>query len=338
MRQPFGLRFGGVLLFACTIILKCGNGGIVRTLLVDGDGDPTHDAPTSLDLTPLGNESIAKNVAVDGNGAPTSHRLHPEDIDGEQAYLHIFKPTAVTPLSGTAVVVCPGGSYRQLVMEGGPGDPTFGLPGEALAQWLPRHGVLACLLRYRLPAGRGDVPLADVQLAIRRVREGGLAAGDSRAIDPPTKVGVMGFSSGGHLAGSAATMFTGPVDRPDFAVLVYPVVTMSGGWRHEPSARNLLGANPSRADLERFSLELRVTANTPPAFLAHAVDDKVVPVQNSRRFAAACWEHDVNSQLLELSDGGHGLNGYKGPNWEAWQVQALRWMRNVVNGRPVKVL
>ena len=270
-------------------------------------------------------------AALDGV-APTIHQLHPEDIDGEQAYLHVFAPTTKTPLAGTAVVVCPGGGYGGLAMEGGVGQPTFGLPGEAVAQWLAHQGVLACLLQYRLPAGRKNVPLTDCQLAIRAVRDHAAAW----AIDP-SRVGVMGFSAGGHLAGSATTLFTSPADRPDFAILVYPVVTMTGHWRHQGSVENLLGNEPTPDDLHRFSLEQQVTPDTPPTFLAHALDDVAVPIENARLFAASCWEHGVKSQLLELSDGGHGLNGYKGPNWEAWQGQAIRWMHAVIHGEPAEL-
>ena len=226
-------------------------------------------------------------------------------------------------------MVCPGGGYGSLAMEGGVGQPSYDLPGEAVAQWLARHGVLACLLQYRLPKGRKDVPLTDCQLAIRAVRDHATAW----EIEP-AKIGVMGFSAGGHLAGSAATLFTGPADRPDFAILVYPVVTMVGHWRHEGSVTNLLGEQPGADELQHFSLEQQVKSSTPPTFLAHALDDVAVPIENARRFAAACWEHGVDSQLLELSDGGHGLNGYKGPNWEAWQGQAIRWMHTVVHGKP----
>jgi acetyl esterase/lipase len=280
----------------------------------------------------LGRRCCAAATTSSATAPPTTHPLHAEEVDGEQAYLHVFAPTVTSALAGTAVVVCPGGGYGGLAMEGGVGEPSFGLPGEAVAQWLAEHGVVACLLQYRLPAGRKAVPLTDCQLAIRAVRDHAAAW----AIEP-SKVGIIGFSAGGHLAGSAATLFTGPSDRPDFAILVYPVVTMAGDWRHQGSVDNLLGEEPAAADLARFSLEQQVTADTPPTFLTHALDDAAVPVENARRFAAACWGHGVDSQLLELSDGGHGLNGYRGPNWEAWKGQAVRWMHTVVNGAPAEL-
>lgn len=261
---------------------------------------------------------------------------HPADIDGEQAFISVFQPTraaaCTSPVTGTAVVVCPGGGYRSLAMEGGVGSPTHGLPGEAIAQWLCEHGIVAVVLEYRLPRGRKEVPLTDAQLAITTVRARAVEWGIDEA-----KVGIIGFSAGGHLVLSAATLFTSPADRPDFVIAVYPVVTMEGDWRHQGSVDNLLGDSPTSEDMQHYSLEQQVTADTPPTFLAHALDDMAVPVENSRRFAAECWAHDVPTQLLELSDGGHGLNGYQGPNWEAWKGQAIRWLATVVSGVPLPV-
>ena len=122
---------------------------------------------------------------------------------------------------------------------------------------------------------------------------------------------------------------TGYIDRqgcrPDFAVLVYPVISL-GDLAHSGSRRNLLGAEPSPALIESFSNELQVTERTPPVFLAHAVDDKPVPIEHSRQFYAALQKHKVASRLLELPSGGHGLDGYKGPMWDAWQEQSLEWL------------
>ncbi|GBL29785.1 hypothetical protein EMGBS10_09350 [Opitutia bacterium] len=141
------------------------------------------------------------------------------------------------------------------------------------------------------------------------------------------KVGIIGFSAGGHLAATAATHFTAET-RPDFAILVYPVVTMSTGT-HGGSKKNLLGPNPTDELANLFSNEKQVTKDTPPTFLAHALDDKPVPIENSRLFHQACQAKGVPSRLLELPNGGHGLNGYKGPSWDAWQKQSLEWLREL---------
>lgn len=222
----------------------------------------------------------------------------------------------------TAIVICPGGGYGGLVT---------GAEGHGIAKWLNTNGITGVVLEYRLPKGRSFVPLLDAQRAIRTVRANAEQWGVDRQ-----RVGIMGFSAGGHLAATAATHFdSGKADstdhvqqqssRPDFAILVYPVITMNA-QTHGGSRRNLLGAAPSPEMLKLFSNEQQVSDETPPAFLAHAVDDKPVPIENSRLFYQALQKHNIPSKLLELPSGGHGLNGYKGPMWDAWQKQSLEWL------------
>lgn len=224
--------------------------------------------------------------------------------------------------NGAAVVICPGGGYGGLVTGG---------EGHGIAAWLNKHGITGIVLEYRLPAGRPFVPLLDAQRALRTVRTNAKAWG----VDP-TKVGIMGFSAGGHLASTAATHFDDgdpkagdAVDRascrPDFAVLVYPVVTM-GTKTHGGSRNNLLGKEPDAKLIELFSNEKQVTARTPPTFLAHAKDDKVVVPDHSKALYDALQAQKVPSFYLELASGGHGLNGYKGPMWDAWQTKSLAWL------------
>lgn len=213
--------------------------------------------------------------------------------------------------NGAAVVICPGGGYGGLVVAG---------EGHGIAKWLNAQGITGIVLEYRLPAGHDQVPLLDAQKAIALTR----AHADEWKVDPK-KVGIIGFSAGGHLASTAATHFT-PANRPDFAILIYPVITMGIGT-HGGSKKNLLGPNPSAELLALYSNEKQVTKDTPPTFLAHAVDDKTVPIEHSRLFHAACQAQGVPSKLLELPNGGHGLNGYKGPSWDAWQKQSLEWLR-----------
>jgi len=224
--------------------------------------------------------------------------------------------------NGAAVVICPGGGYGGLVT---------GAEGHGIAKWLNGHGAAGIVLEYRLPRGRSFVPLLDAQRAIRIVR--------ARAADwgiDGSRVGIMGFSAGGHLASTAATHFEParpdaadeldrPSSRPDFAVLVYPVVTM-GAATHGGSKQNLLGSNPSQALMDLFSNEKQVSGQTPPMFLAHALDDKPVPPENSRDLYVALQKAGVASKYLELPSGGHGLNGYQGPMWDAWQQQSLEWL------------
>ena len=155
----------------------------------------------------------------------------------------------------------------------------------------------------------------------------------------PQRIGIMGFSAGGHLAATAATRFDAgnpaaadPVERagsrPNFAVLVYPVISM-GPKGHGGSRRNLLGADASAEMVALFSNEKQVTAQTPPTFLAHALDDRVVSSDNSRMFHEALKTQGIKTQYLELPSGDHGLNGYKGPMWDAWQSGALKWLASL---------
>lgn len=236
-----------------------------------------------------------------------------------EVFITVHQPA--TP-NGTAVVICPGGGYGGLVTGG---------EGHGIAAWLNKHGIAGVVLEYRLPAGRTFVPLNDAQRAIRTVR--------SRAKEwqiDQGKIGIIGFSAGGHLASTAGTHFDGgdpksadPIEqvscRPDFTILIYPVISM-GEKTHQGSKQNLLGTQPTAKMVDLFSNEKQVNEKTPPTFLAHALDDKVVVPENSRMFYEACQAHKVPSMYLELPSGGHGLNGYKGPMWDAWQEKSLIWL------------
>ena len=236
-----------------------------------------------------------------------------------EVFITVHRPAKA---NGAAIVICPGGGYGGLVTGG---------EGHGIAAWLNKHGITGVVLEYRLPAGRTYVPLLDAQRAIRTVRARAAEWGVDRA-----RIGIMGFSAGGHLASTADTHFdegdaksTDPIARvscrPDFAILVYPVISM-GDKTHQGSKQNLLGANPSKELVELFSNEKQVTDKTPPTFLAHAKDDTVVVPENAQMFYDALQAHKVPSRYLQLPSGGHGLNGYKGPMWDAWQEQSLAWL------------
>ncbi|MHB8974125.1 MAG: alpha/beta hydrolase [Pirellulaceae bacterium] len=224
--------------------------------------------------------------------------------------------------TGAAVVICPGGGYIRHVVD---------REGYPIADWLTAKGIAAILLEYRLPEGRTWVPLLDALRAIRVTR----AKAAEWKIDPQ-RIGILGFSAGGHVASSAGTHFDAgrvgnadPIEgvscRPDFMLLVYPVVTM-GEQTHELSKTKLLGAHPKPELVQLFSNETQVTDQTPPAFLAHAQDDTDVPPDNSRRFVAALKAHHVPVEYLELPSGGHGFNGCQGPLWEEWKAKSLVWL------------
>ncbi len=234
--------------------------------------------------------------------------------------LQVFLPPA-DKANGAAIVICPGGGYIRHVTE---------REGYPIAQWLNEHGIAGIILEYRVPELRHQVPLLDAQRAIRITRSKAAAW----KIDPK-RIGILGFSAGGHVASTSATHFDAgnasaadPIEqqssRPDFAWFVYPVVTMRD-FTHGGSKSKLLGSDPSPELLHLYSNEEQVTDNTPPVFLAHAIDDKSVPIENSRQFVAAMKQHKVPVELLELPSGGHGLNGCKGPLWEQWKAAALKW-------------
>ncbi|YCM45684.1 alpha/beta hydrolase [Verrucomicrobiaceae bacterium 227] len=242
-------------------------------------------------------------------------------FENANATLTIFHPKKP---NGTALVICPGGGYGRVV--GGEGAP--------IAKWLNTHGITGIVLNYRLPQGNPYRPLSDVQQALRFTR--------AQASDwhlKPDRIGVIGFSAGGHLAAMAATKFTSgeatasdPVQqqssRPDFAILVYPVITM-GRDTHLGSRNNLLGPDPAEDLIHLYSNELQVTSKTPPTFLAHALDDRPVPPTNSEKFRDALLAKKVPAKYLPLASGGHGLNGYQGPMWDAWQTQSMQWLTSL---------
>lgn len=224
--------------------------------------------------------------------------------------------------NGAALVICPGGGYGGKVVEG---------EGHGIARWLNSNGIAGIVLEYRLPAGNYHRPMLDAQRALRLVR----ARASEWKLDPH-RIGIIGFSAGGHLASTAGTHFDAgdataadPVERvscrPDFMVLVYPVITM-GEKTHGGSRNNLLGPKPTTALKELFSNEKQVTAQTPPTFLTHARTDAVVPVSHSQMFHEALKDNGVASELQEFPKGNHGYNGYKGEEWDAWQKRSLEWL------------
>lgn len=276
-------------------------------------------AACPADEVPLAKTATEAKRASLWNGRAPVGASATEDGD---AWITVHQPADP---NGTAVVICPGGGYGGLVV---------GPEGHGIAAWLNQQGITGVVLEYRLPAGRHAVPLLDAQRAIRTMR----ANAKQWQLDP-SRIGIMGFSAGGHLASTAATRFdngdTSAADaiervscRPDFAILVYPVVTF-GEKGHAGTKTNLLGKAPSPDWIKFYSNELQVTANTPPTFLAHALDDGPVPPENSRLLYAALQAKGIPSKYLELPSGGHGLNGYKGPMWDAWQEQSLAWLSDL---------
>ncbi len=239
--------------------------------------------------------------------------------------------TSVLPAQGTAtgaaVIVCPGGGYQYLAKH-------EGLPP---AQFLAGLGITAFVLKYRIaPRYHYEAIHQDVMRAMRLVRYNAAAWG----LDPQ-KIGIMGFSAGGHLAAMAATCWdngnpvsSDPIDRvssrPDAAMLIYPVITMRRSFTHMGSRINLIGSHPAPAMVQAMSLETRVNAQTPPCFLVCTADDPVVPAKNSLEFALACWTAHVPVELHMYEHGPHGYGLAEGYRvLSRWPSACALWLQKL---------
>jgi acetyl esterase/lipase len=254
-------------------------------------------------------------------GAPGAMGEGPAD----KPFLSIYAAPA-DRANGAAIVVCPGGGYGGLALSH---------EGHDVAAWLNGLGVSAFVLRYRHSPYRHPAPMMDVQRAIRTVR--------SRAKEwnvDPAKIGVLGFSAGGHLASTAVTHFDDgkadaedPIDRagcrPDFGVLVYPVIVLDKPYTHQGSKKNLLGDKVNDPALvEDLSTEKRVTEKTPPCFLIHTTEDRGVPPENSIDFYLALRKAKVPAELHIYEKGPHGfgLGNDKNPELKSWPERCASWM------------
>lgn len=241
-----------------------------------------------------------------------------------------FYPAPAEKATGTAVIICPGGGYAGLAIRH---------EGLQVAQWFNSFGVTAFVLTYRQPddaimENKSIGPMQDGQKAIRIVRRHAKEWGIN-----PNKIGIMGFSAGGHLASTLSTHFNEmayqPDDstsaRPDFSLLIYPVISMDSTITHWGSRVNLLGNNPTPEQVKHFSNELQVNAQTPPAFLVQSFDDDVVPVQNSIVYALALRKYKIPGELHLYQSGGHGygLSQWAGTQ-SAWPEACRKWLE--VNG------
>lgn len=226
-----------------------------------------------------------------------------------------------------AIIICPGGGY---------GYEAYQHEGVQVAQWLAELGYQAFVLKYRLPdetlfEQATFIPMADARQAIRLVRKMAKSVG----VDAQ-KVGIMGFSAGGHLAASASTLFNkkipyakkGKTVRPDFSILIYPVISMTDELTHRGSRKALLGDAPSPEMIELFSLEKQVSPSTPPTFILHAADDKAVPVGNTNAYAAALRDNNVPVNEIILPQGGHGFGFRKESPAFQWTDHLAKWLEN----------
>ena len=236
--------------------------------------------------------------------------------------------------TGTAVVICPGGGYGALA---------YNHEGIQVAKWLNENGITGVILRYRMLPYRHPVPMMDVQRAMQMVRANAMEWG----LDMD-RIGVLGFSAGGHLASTASVHCLDadrdsddPIkrfsSRPDFSVLIYPVITMRE-WTHAGSKRNLLGPKPTDELIALMSNEEQVNEKTPPTLLVHSKDDKAVPIKNSEAYLAALKEHNVPGELLVYETGGHGYGLGRTVDHEtaAWPGACIKWFESIGVIEPVE--
>jgi len=247
--------------------------------------------------------------------------------------LTVYGPAIDRP-NGTAVIIAPGGGYVRL---------STNREGEQYAAWLSTLGVTSFVLKYRMQEFGHPAPLQDVLRAVRLVRE---HAGEYHI--RPDRIGVMGSSAGGHLAASAGTLFDSPLGRtgaaidkvsarPDFLMLMYPVITMEEPAVHKGSRTALLGKNPGKDALQLMSVEKQVTAQTPPTLLIHTQEDQAVPVENSILFYQALTRAKVPAEMYLFEHGSHGMGMRAGLGTaSSWPKRAEEWLKERGLLDPVK--
>lgn len=229
--------------------------------------------------------------------------------------------------NGTAIIICPGGGYGRLSVD---------LEGYDIALWFNKLGITAFVLKYRLPSDlimkdKSIGPLQDAQEAIRIVRRNAA----SWKINPD-KIGILGFSAGGHLASTASTHFNNVVyqpaeptsARPDFSILIYPVISMDSAITHKATKQNLLGKKPAAEQIKKYSNELQVNQTTPQTFLVHATDDRSVPAQNSINYYLALKKNNIPAEMHIYEKGGHGFGLGKTQGTEStWPEACKNWLK-----------
>lgn len=251
-------------------------------------------------------------------GAPNSNELTGEEfLKNGTRITNVTKPTltifpAKNP-NGLAIIACPGGGYAHLAMD---------TEGTDMADWFNRQGITYAVLKYRMPNGHHEVPLSDALESIRIMRQYAEKCGFK-------KIGIMGSSAGGHLASTVATHFTED-SRPDFQILFYPVITSDPSYSHQGSIENLCGKNPSQEMLGLYANEKQIKENTPPAFIMHCTDDKVVPVANSINYYMALVEKNISASLHIWPEGGHGWGYRDNFSWKReWTGELEKWLREL---------
>lgn len=265
-------------------------------------------------------ETYIENVTISDGRITRCERVKTTDLT-------VFLPPREKS-TGTAVLICPGGGYAALA---------FDHEGNAIARWLNDNGIAGIILKYRLPSDRimqdkSVGPLQDAQEAMRIIRRNA----KEWNIDP-AKIGVIGFSAGGHLASTLSTHFAEKVydikdktsARPDFSLLIYPVISFDTTFTHMGSRNNLIGMDPGESLVIRFSNDLQITEETPPAFLVHSADDRAVPALNTISYFNGLQKQGINSEMHVFQKGGHGYGLATGRGTESlWPELCINWLKS----------
>ncbi|HEX3009716.1 MAG TPA: alpha/beta hydrolase [Bacteroidales bacterium] len=298
---------------------------IIAMILLNAITITVSAQPVNIKLWPSGipNSKVSKDY-VEKTNTGTDGVVRVEKVSDPD--MKVYLPQA-DKATGTAVLIIPGGGYGIIAIDH---------EGYAIAKWLNNQGIAGIVLKYRLPSDiimtdKSVGPLQDAQEAIRIIRRNA----STWKIDPH-KIGVMGFSAGGHLASTLSTHYNEKVyevkdsvsARPDFSLLIYPVITFDAAYTHGGSRSNLIGANPSDEQVKRFSNELQINKDTPPAFLVHSSDDTVVPVLNSINYFQGLQKNKIPAELHIFQKGGHGYGLGRTNGTEAgWPALCLTWMK-----------
>jgi len=283
-------------------------------------------------ILPLWNDEIPNRI--DNNEKETQVNKDPglfwiENV--QKPAIEVFLPSKANA-NGQAVLICPGGGYKGLA---------YDWEGTDIAKLLNSRGIAGIVLKYRLPESKSftnsqEVPLQDAQRAIRLVRYHAKEWNFS-----PDKIGIMGFSAGGHLAATLGTHFnvkTSNINdtinklgaKPNFMILVYPVISMNDNITHEGSKKALLGEDPKQSLVDYYSNELQVKSNTPPTFIIHATDDDSVPVENSIEFYKALKEKQIAVEMHIYPDGGHGFSlALNNKHLSTWPQRLFEWLQSL---------
>jgi acetyl esterase/lipase len=291
---------------------------IALTLLLAAALPLTQAAPSVLPLWPEG---------VPGAKPGLGAERHDDGRIGNvsEPTLTVYAPAVDRP-NGTAVIICPGGGYTRLSTQ---------REGEQYAYWLSTLGVTSFVLKYRMAEFGHPAPLQDVLRAVRLVR-----AQAAQYHVQPNRIGVMGSSAGGHLAASAGTLFDHPLGRtgadidkvsarPDFLMLMYPVIAMDGPAVHAGSRKALLGSSPSAEAVQLMSVEKQVSPATPPTLLIHTQADQAVPVENSILFYQALTRAHVPAEMYLFEHGSHGMGMKAGLGTASnWPRRAEEWLKD----------